>query len=334
MDGWTKLHERAAESVSLSELLDEEPEAFALFMLMLAKAGVWGRFPGHPKLLKARVAPMSERLTAKRIAELVPLLEKHEVVTGYTVDGVALLYNTNHFTYNGKQAWHRVGKPEFPPPPGFCVPTGLAAYLTDVHAGKYKNKTVAGECEKMRLVYDHSTGVVHGSSLGLVAVEAALQTLDVRRETSDVRRETSDVRNDEKTEEKKSTGAPAGWQLPADFHAITSNYPEIDNALRAHFGTWTQAYRERWWYQAACSLDSDAASRIGFGVDDLLRCIADDPPTNSSRGDWYTDEQIKRLRRERDAAKPRPGPQRLGNAPMTRAEAIAEAERLEAARNG
>ena len=199
MNGWTKLHESAVESVNLSELLDEEPEAFALFMLMLAKAGVWGRFPAHPKLLRSRVAPMSDRLTANRIAELIPLLEKHDLITKYEVDGVPLLCNTKHFTYNGKQAWHRIGKPEFPAPPGFVIPVSLAEYLNEVQAGKYKGKTVAGECAKMNIFIDQSQITPQDDSVGVVSdqsqttpwADATLQTLDVRLQTTDVRNDST-----------------------------------------------------------------------------------------------------------------------------------------------
>lgn len=191
MNGWTKLHEKAAESVSLSEVLDEEPEAFALFMLMIAKAGVWGRFPGHPKLLKSRVAPLSDRLTAKRISELLTVLERYDLIVRYEVDGVAFICNRNHFIYNRKQAWHRIGKLEFPHPPGFIVPAELLQYLADVEAGKYGNKTLQNECAKMGLMLvkakqslrDDSVGVLPGSSPWAVST---LQTLDVRRETPDV----------------------------------------------------------------------------------------------------------------------------------------------------
>jgi hypothetical protein len=115
------------------------------------------------------------------------------LIVRYEVNGVSVVCNKNHFTYNGKQAWHRIGKPEFPHPPDFVVPDDLLQYLADVGDGKYGNKTLQVECEKMGLVIDgsettpadQSLGVVLGSSHRPVVVDATLQTLDVRRETLD-----------------------------------------------------------------------------------------------------------------------------------------------------
>jgi hypothetical protein len=230
MDGWTKLHERTAESVDLAELLDEEPEAFALFMLMLAKAGVWGRFPAHPKLLRARVAPMSERLNAKRIGELLPLLIQRRLVTAYEGDGMPLLYTTKHFTYNAKQAWHRVGRPEFPPPSGFVLPDSLVAYISDVEAGKYRNKTVETERKKLRLDENQSQTTPQEYSVGVVTVNATEQTLDVRRETLD-------VRNDVETNESTPI-APSGVGLKAkkehrDAERLRKQTEALDAALES-----------------------------------------------------------------------------------------------------
>jgi hypothetical protein len=195
MSGWTKLHESATESVHLSELIDDEPDAFALFMLMLAKAGVWGRFPGHPKLLKARVAPMSDRLSAQRISDLLPMLRERGFVTAYVGDsGEPLLYNTNHFAYNGKQAWHRVGKPEFPHPPDFQPPEDLLEYLRDVASGKFKGKAVHLECEKFGIPWDQSLTTPRDYSQGLLPGTTPQDhslgtpcTTDVRLQTTDYR---------------------------------------------------------------------------------------------------------------------------------------------------
>lgn len=158
METWTRLYEKATESEHLTDVLDRDPEAFVLFVLMMAKAGVWGRFPGNPKLLKARVAPLSERLTPKRIAELLPLLEEPPpgeragLVQRYVDDrGLACLAITNHMLYNSRQQWHRVGAPEFPPPPGFEPPGPLCLYLEKVARGVYRDKTFADECARFRL---------------------------------------------------------------------------------------------------------------------------------------------------------------------------------------
>ena len=296
MDGWTKLYERSTESVSLAELFDEEPEAFALFVFMLAKAGVWGRFPGNTKLLKSRVAPLSDRLTSTRISELLPLLEEREMITRYTVDGVEFLYNTNHFAYNGNQAWHRVGKPEFPVPPGFCLPKLLQAYLVDVHAGKYSKKTVAGECKKMGLDYDQSTGVVHGSSLGLVqgpvTVNATLQTLDVRRETSDVRKEGETYENLPASSSKDLKGMkrPNGAKLLIEYCLLAA-------AVRDVYGEhWAQAKQNDFVADAGSALSEPGCT---VSEDEAISGLhGDGKPQPDQRGDWWVGDLCKQQQKQ------------------------------------
>lgn len=159
---WTRLYEKATESEHLADVLDKDADAFALFFLMMAKAGVWGRFPANPKLLKARVAPLSDRLTAARIAEVLPILEEPPagevagLVQRYTIDerGTTCLAITNHLVYNSRQQWHRVGAPEFPPPPGWQPPAALCVYLDKVRHGRYRDKEFAQECTRFGLCPD------------------------------------------------------------------------------------------------------------------------------------------------------------------------------------
>lgn len=159
MDGWTRLYAQATESEHLSDVLDRDADAFALFTLMMAGSGVWGRFPANPKLLKARVAPLSDRLTSARIAELLPILEEPRageesgLIQRYTIDdrGTACLAITNHLIYNAQKQWHRVGTPEFPPPPGWEPPRTLRVYLEKVRQGRFRDKDFAKECERFGL---------------------------------------------------------------------------------------------------------------------------------------------------------------------------------------
>ena len=153
MGGWTRLHDKTNLSLKVADLIDQEPEAFVLFTLMIAKAGVWGRFPGHPKRLKAVVAPLVDRLTAARIQELLLILEAepYRFVTQYEVEGESYLYNTGHFDNNPMTAWHRVGPPDYPHPLDFVPPPGLIEYMRRVHEGKLPTKDFVTECVRLQL---------------------------------------------------------------------------------------------------------------------------------------------------------------------------------------
>lgn len=159
MDGWTRLYAKATESEHLTEVLDKDADAFALFLLMMANAGVWGRFPANPKLLKARVAPLSDRLTTQRIAEVLPILEDPPrgelagLVQRYPADdrGIECVAITKHLTYNPQQQWHKVGRPKFPPPPDWQPPPSLLVYLEKVRQGRFRDKDFAQECVRFGL---------------------------------------------------------------------------------------------------------------------------------------------------------------------------------------
>lgn len=160
MNGWTKLHAKTVESEDVAAVIDEDPDAWALFTLMMARAGVWGRYKANPRLLKAAVAPLVDRLTAERIAEVLPVLEARGMVVRYAVEGQELVALTHHFDYNEKQAWHRVGKPDLPAPPDFIPPEGLLEYLCKVRDGDFKGKTLADECAKFGVPEGMITGPV------------------------------------------------------------------------------------------------------------------------------------------------------------------------------
>lgn len=165
MSGWTRLYAQVAESKHVADVIMRDEGAFALFALMMATAGVWGRFPADPDLLKAQVAPRVRTLTPERIADLLPILEEPPagedagLVQRYAVDdrGNECLAITKHLLYNAQQQWHKVGAPRFPPPPGWQPPDSLRVYLEKVRQGRFRDKTFAKECARFGIRPDEIT---------------------------------------------------------------------------------------------------------------------------------------------------------------------------------
>lgn len=155
MSRWTKLYSRISESEHMSGVLDAEPEAFALFMLLMSQAGVWGRFPGNLKALKGRVAPLSDRLSAERIGELLEILatppkgEKEGLIILYEHEGSKCVAIAKHFCYNPQHQWQNINQPEFPPPPGWEPPDELLLYLKRVKEGHYRSRDYEEECLRL-----------------------------------------------------------------------------------------------------------------------------------------------------------------------------------------
>ena len=209
MGGWTRLYEKSTSSLHLSDLIDEEPEAYVLFTLMVAAAGVWGRFSANPKMLKSKVAPLCDRLSAARIVELLPLLEKpfadddqYGLVRRYQVGGQEYLCITKHFVYNGKQSWHRVSRPDIPNPQDWLPPNELIAYLCKVRDEKFEKKSLGVECEKFGILPE-SLPTADQQLLWSDPQDPSTGPLPTRAQTSDFRRETSDVRRETTDEEKE-----------------------------------------------------------------------------------------------------------------------------------
>jgi hypothetical protein len=217
MDGWTKLHASTTQSLKIGNLIDEEPEAFILFTLMIAKAGVWGRFPAHPKLLKGIVAPLSDRLSAQKITELLAVLENstYGLVTRYEVDGQEYLYNTGHFENNPDQSWHRVGKLELPHPPDWSPPPSLVLYLAKVREGVYKGKKFMAECVKFCISPQDVPTLQELQSQDDSQEQSRDRSPDQVPQTTDVRRETSDFRHE--TKDKATTKASRARARPPAF---------------------------------------------------------------------------------------------------------------------
>ena len=155
--GYTALHARSCESLVLSALIDECPDAYILFIQMIAGAGAWGRFPAHPKLLRRRVLGLSERMTAEIVGDALTELSRRNLVVIYP-DGAGqeVVALRTHFEHNPHHGWHRLGPPEFPPAPDFDPPADLLKYLDKVRQGKFRGKTYGEECAKFGVMLEAS----------------------------------------------------------------------------------------------------------------------------------------------------------------------------------
>lgn len=292
MDGWTRLYARATESEHLTEVLDQDADAFALFMLMMAKAGVWGRFPANPKLLKARVAPLSERLTPARIAEVLPILEEPPpgeqggLVQRYTVDdrGTACLAITKHLDYNARQQWHRVGRPEFPPPPGWQPPPALCVYLEKVRQGRYRDKTFGHECARFGL---RPEAIRHGAPVPPPdeAPPAPQVELPLASEADGAADETAIAEPEALTPEPEAAPEPKRRQRrakPVDDRA--TGHAELYDALEAAYPNYREAR-----LRGLLAVYLGHLSQPGCTVNEaqLVAALKRDPPLAGSSPDRY-----------------------------------------------
>lgn len=173
---YTKLHKAICDDEKLAELVDEDPMIGVVWLYLLGAAPPWGRFPASIRRLKARACPLLESITTQKLATIVDRLVEVRMVQRYTCDWtetecLALRQYSKHNSA-GRQ-YHRMGKPEFAPPPDWIPPTDLIAYLGMVVDGKYSSKNTVTECEKFGVntalllgssPREHSQGVVPGSS--------------------------------------------------------------------------------------------------------------------------------------------------------------------------
>lgn len=147
----TNLSDATCSDELLGDLVDEDPRFGALWLYILAASQPWGRFPANVKLFKARVCPMVDTLTGATLQELVERLIAVGMLTRYVCPwtGSDCIAVVNHGRYNGTgRKYHRMGKPEFGPHPGWEPPEQLVAYLRYVAGGRYESKTLEGESEK------------------------------------------------------------------------------------------------------------------------------------------------------------------------------------------
>src|ERR1017187_3629168 len=144
---WTKLYESTADSVSMAQLSDEHPRAFCLWTFMLAKARVWGRFPGDLREFRHQVVGLCSYWSPARLEAALKVLENppFEMVYRYEVDGVSVISNRNHFKYNAERNWSRIGSNQYPHPPGWVPPQSLITYFQNVHGGKVIRKQRRGD---------------------------------------------------------------------------------------------------------------------------------------------------------------------------------------------
>jgi hypothetical protein len=148
---YTALHKVATEDDTLAELTDEDGDLIVVWFYLLAAAPPWGRFPADPRKLKARVCPLVDRLSCADVGRLAARLAERGLLTEYVCRWTDehCLAITHYSRYNsaGRQ-WHRMGQPEFSPPPGWEPNSKLLSYLQSVAAGSYKSKRLDDECAK------------------------------------------------------------------------------------------------------------------------------------------------------------------------------------------
>jgi len=150
MPTWSKLHSATNDSLTIADLIDKHPDAAILWFMLIADAGVWGRFPAEPRLLKHRIVGLSERLTSAVVAEQTQVLVDAGLLVAYDdeLSGTPAIAIVSHFEHNPTHSWHRLGSPEFGHPPSWVTPDDLATYLEKVALDKYAGKDLRTECTK------------------------------------------------------------------------------------------------------------------------------------------------------------------------------------------
>lgn len=147
---FTKLHRCTCEDEKLAEVADENAETALFWFMLLAAAPPWGRFPLNPRKLKIRVCPFIGRLTAESIPGHIERLCSRGMLVRYVCawSNEQCLAVAHYSEYNNAgYQYHKMGKPEFSPPPDWDPPRDLTRFVESVRLGKFRGRKYEAVCE-------------------------------------------------------------------------------------------------------------------------------------------------------------------------------------------
>lgn len=145
---WSALPGDVATDQRAGRLIRECVDAYALWTLLWANGGYWGRFEDRPEQIYGRYGVEVERWSPQVIAELLRVLEEHGLIVRYTCEwtlrDVFALVDPDrpregaleYCTHNGRHPWHKqLAWHKISPPPGWRAPRDLLKYLFEVEFG-------------------------------------------------------------------------------------------------------------------------------------------------------------------------------------------------------
>ncbi len=127
---WVMLHRCVNDSQNFNRLCAESYLGGLLYFRIMAAADELGRLCADPREVRRQTGTIDAQ--DEEVAEALDLIEKHELIARYTVDGEVYLVLCNHFEYQDT-AWERISqRNSCPPPPDWEEnhPAGLDDFLS------------------------------------------------------------------------------------------------------------------------------------------------------------------------------------------------------------
>lgn len=130
MRDWAKLHVDISKSRSFASLVNEDPRAGVLFLMMLPRADVLGIVDAHPVIFRGEVCPLLE-ISEEEIERFLDLIQDHEMILLYEDGrGSRWAWVRSWGKYQDVR-WTHVGVPNRPLPEGWTAPEGLQKHLRE-----------------------------------------------------------------------------------------------------------------------------------------------------------------------------------------------------------
>jgi len=114
MPEWRKLHTRITRSMDVNDLPDDFCRLLWSWLPLACDSA--GRCLDHPGLIRSRVFPLREDVTAKQVAEALAAIADHGLIARYSVGAHQYFYIPNWVKYQGSPTTRKEGLPEYPDP--------------------------------------------------------------------------------------------------------------------------------------------------------------------------------------------------------------------------
>lgn len=323
-----------AVSERMADLLDSDGFAYGVFLNAKAACDDYGRIPADPRKFKALACPMSRKKEPSFDKALLAMVDAG-VATLYEVDGDRYLeiseYNNVERTH-----WASVGQPDYPARPDWTPPASLVEYIISAKDYRVTPMRYGLRPEQVPGWKPLSRPKKKGGSDVGVAYPYDTPVIGVSSDSSD---STSDSTSSVDVENGNGNGNGNGSTEPPPQqfgHQVACNN-KLVAAIVAYFKD-VKAPEESQEYGLTLVRALKVAN-AGQTEETVLEAVTNGkgPKSGQEHSDNFGPERfLQRLldtQGDGKIARLR-GPPRIGNAPMTRADAIAEAERLEAARSG
>lgn len=130
MRDWAKLHVDISKSRSFASLVNEEPRAGLLFLMMLPRADVLGIVDAHPVIFRGEVCPLLA-ISEEEIERFLALIQDRKMILLYQDDRESRWAWVRSWGKYQDVRWTHVGVPTRPLPEGWKAPEALQKHLRD-----------------------------------------------------------------------------------------------------------------------------------------------------------------------------------------------------------